>query len=113
MRRNAPYRNKWNAGRVIISHRIPRTAAKAGNPNANQGPEQAVISRRERQALARRVFRQVPHAHLHPNYGKPKATGHDIEQNRQDDPAVSQRVANVPGQRDTGNRLRDNGSRGE
>jgi hypothetical protein len=36
MRRNVPYRNKRKAGRVIISHRMPRTAANAGKPNANQ-----------------------------------------------------------------------------
>ncbi len=35
MRRNVPYRNKRKAGRVIISHRMPRTAA-TGKPNANQ-----------------------------------------------------------------------------
>ena len=36
MRRNVPYRNKRKAGHVIISHRMPRTAANAGKPNANQ-----------------------------------------------------------------------------
>jgi hypothetical protein len=109
--RNVPYRNK-KAGRVILSHRMLRTAAKAGKPTRTK-PEQAVISWRERHAFACRGFRQISHAHLHPDDGKPKPTGHDIGQNRQDDPAVGQRVADVPGQPDNGERLSDNGGRRE
>jgi hypothetical protein len=47
----------------------PQDGRKGGKAEREPDPEQAVISRRERQALARRSFRQVPHAHLHPDNG--------------------------------------------
>ncbi len=91
---------------------MANTAAKAGNPNANQsrhrngnapGPVGCFERRREpdlasSSASVRLVARRA---------------GHEIQNYGEDDPAFSERVASVPGERYTRERLRDDGSRGE
>jgi hypothetical protein len=72
-----------------------------------------MISRRQRRAGRRRFHGQIPHSCLHHHHRQPERPGDEIEEDRGDDPALGEPVADMVGEQDSGDRLRDHRGRGE